>query len=43
MIKSIIKWLLQVCFSAILKELTIEYNRKEEITYEKTTNESKEK
>lgn len=35
MIKTLLKWLLTVCFKAVLNEIVIEYTSRKEVVYEK--------
>lgn len=37
MFKMVIKWLLQVCFKAIIGEIFVEYEKRKEVTYETTS------
>lgn len=42
MFKTIIKWLLSVCFKAVINEIVVEYTSRKEVTYEETTQTSEE-
>lgn len=43
MFKMVIKWLLQVCFKAIIGEIFVEYEKRKEVIYEQTTTQAPEK
>lgn len=37
MFKTVIKWLLTVCFKAVINEIVVEYSSRKEVSYEKTS------
>lgn len=36
MFKTVIKWLLTVCFKAVINEIVVEYSSRKEVVYEET-------